>query len=197
MASEFALSDRWFSPVSTNTIDNRIATFTGGTTQGLTKDPGDQNHLSQLSINSIFEELDNAKVSWKIYYTVTDGYCLNDDNCQSGGNARYPASTFEELTYSYRYISGKNSSGGCTAPKQPSSVVGDSTTLFASTPTILRRSLSTTPTSPTERSPASPLSRQASASTTSVPWATPPTPPTPVTPQSLGYNPCTPTKMGP
>lgn len=29
---------------------------------------------------------------------------------------------------------------------------------------------------------------------TNVPWATPPTP---VTPQSLGYNPCTPTKMGP
>jgi Big-like domain-containing protein len=30
-----------------------------------------------------------------------------------------------------------------------------------------------------------------------VPWATPPTPPSPVTAGSLGYNPCTPTNMGP
>jgi phospholipase C len=30
-----------------------------------------------------------------------------------------------------------------------------------------------------------------------VPWAKPPTPPAPVTPASLGYDPCTPTNMGP
>lgn len=135
MASNFALSDRWFSPVSTNTDDNRLATFTGGTTQGLTKDAGDQDHLSQLSMNNIFEELDNAKVSWKIYYTVTDGYCLDYDDCPDTGNARYPASTFETLTYSYQYISEPNASGGCTAPKQPSSVVGDSTNSFCIDPT--------------------------------------------------------------
>ena len=39
MASQFALSDRWFSPVSSKSIPNRIATFTGGTTQGITQDP--------------------------------------------------------------------------------------------------------------------------------------------------------------
>jgi phospholipase C len=32
---------------------------------------------------------------------------------------------------------------------------------------------------------------------TTAQWATPPTPPTPVTEESLGYNPCTPTSMGP
>lgn len=134
MASEFALSDRWFSPVATNTIDNRIATLTGGTTQGLTKDPGDQDHLSQLNINNIFAELDNAHISWKIYYTVTEGYCLDYDDCPTTGNARYPATTFEELTYSYQYISGMPSSGKCTPPKQPSSVVGDSTNSFCIDP---------------------------------------------------------------
>ena len=46
MASQFALSDRWFSPVSSKSIDNRIATFTGGTTQGLAKDPGNDDHLA-------------------------------------------------------------------------------------------------------------------------------------------------------
>ena len=48
MASQFALSDRWFSPVSSKSIPNRIATFTGGTTQGLVKDPGGDDHLPQL-----------------------------------------------------------------------------------------------------------------------------------------------------
>ena len=32
---------------------------------------------------------------------------------------------------------------------------------------------------------------------TAKPWLTPPTPPAPVTPTSLGYNPCSPTLMGP
>ena len=44
MASQFALSNRWFSPVSDKSIDNRIATFTGGTTQGLVLDPGGHDH---------------------------------------------------------------------------------------------------------------------------------------------------------
>jgi phospholipase C len=50
MASQFAVSDRWFSPVASKSIDNRIATFTGGTTQGLVKDPGGDDHL----LSSIF-----------------------------------------------------------------------------------------------------------------------------------------------
>ncbi len=39
MASQFAVSDRWFAPVSSKSTPNRIATMTGGTTQGLVKDP--------------------------------------------------------------------------------------------------------------------------------------------------------------
>src|ERR1700721_560423 len=86
MASQFAVSDRWFSPVASKSIDNRIATFTGGTTQGLVKDQGGDEHLPQLKVPSIFSELDTAKVSWKIYYTVTQGYCLvGDDDCSGTG----------------------------------------------------------------------------------------------------------------
>jgi len=40
MASQFAVSDRWFSPVASKSVDNRIAVFTGGTTQGVVRDPG-------------------------------------------------------------------------------------------------------------------------------------------------------------
>ena len=84
MASQFAVSDRWFSPVSTKSIGNRIATFTGGTTQGLVRDPGGDDHLPQLDIPNIFQELDQANVSWKIYYTVTQGFCLGSDDCGTG-----------------------------------------------------------------------------------------------------------------
>jgi len=134
MAAQFAVSDRWFSPVSTKSIGNRIATFTGGTTQGLTKDPGGDDHLSQLNIPNIFQELDQAKVSWKIYYTVTVAFCLTDDDCPSTANAAYPATYFSNLTYSYQYMY-ENPSGSACAPRtQKSSVVGDSGNSFCIDP---------------------------------------------------------------
>ena len=135
MASQFAVSDRWFSPISSKSIDNRIAVFTGGTTQGLVKDPGGNDQLPQLDIDNIFQELDQAGVSWKIYYTVTDGYCLQDDDCPATGNARYPATTFSNLTYSVKYLYNNPTGAPCTAPTQPSSVVGDSSNSFCIDPT--------------------------------------------------------------
>ncbi len=134
MASQFAVSDRWFSPVSSFSIDNRIATFSGGTTQGLVKDPGSDG-VGQLNIETIFNELDQANVSWKVYYTVTQGFCINDDDCPMSSNARYPATDFSNFTYSYKYLYNNPSNAACTAPTQPSSVVGDSTNSFCIDPT--------------------------------------------------------------
>jgi phospholipase C len=133
MASQFAVSDRWFSPVSSKSIDNRIATFTGGTTQGLVQDPQNDDHLTQLQIETIFQELTQAKVSWKIYYTVTNGHCLNQDDCTGGPSAAYPATDFSNFGYSSNYLHG-NTTGTCAAPTQPSSVVGDSTNSFCIDP---------------------------------------------------------------
>jgi len=135
MASQFAVSDRWFSPVSSKSISNRIATFTGGTTQGLVKDPGGDDHVGQLNIASIFQELDENNVSWKIYYTVTQGFCLDEDDCTGGANAAYPATDFSNLVYSLKYMYENPSGAACTAPTQPSSVVGDSTNSFCIDPT--------------------------------------------------------------
>jgi phospholipase C len=134
MASQFAVSDRWFSPVSTKSIGNRIATFTGGTTQGLVKDPGGDDNLSQLDIPNIFQELDQADVSWKVYYTVNEGLCLNDDDCNGGSNAEYPATDFANLTYSYQYLYENPSAAACIPPTQPSSIVGDTTNSFCIDP---------------------------------------------------------------
>ena len=127
MASQFALSDRWFSPVASKSIDNRIATFTGGTTQGLTKDPANDK-LPQLDIPTIFEELDQADVSWKIYYTVTQGFCLDEDDCPAGGNNEYPATDFSNLSYSFRYLYENPSGAACTAPTQGSKAAVDDPT---------------------------------------------------------------------
>jgi phospholipase C len=129
MASQFAVDDRWFSPVSTYSVDNRIATFTGGTTQGLVFGPGSDD-LPQLNISNIFEELDQAKVSWKIYYTVTEGFCLEEDDCPQSANSLYPATDFSALTYSYQYLYENPSGAACTPPTQQSSAVGDSTNSF-------------------------------------------------------------------
>jgi phospholipase C len=134
LASQFAVSDRWFSPVSTKSIGNRIATFTGGTTQGLVKDPGGDDHLSQLDIPNIFQELDQTNVSWKIYYTVTEGFCIDEDDCSGGSNSLYPATDFSNLTYSYQYLYENPSGAACIAPTQPSSVVGDSSNSFCIDP---------------------------------------------------------------
>jgi phospholipase C len=152
MASQFAVSDRWFSPVPSKTIDNRIATFSGGTTQGLVNDPSSDDHLPQLpaqsysgggwssnGIPNVFQRLDQAGVSWKIYYQVNNGLCQTDDDCQAaGGTALFPATTFSYFSYSYKYLYGnpkKNADGsydpsGCVAPASGSSAVGDSTNSF-------------------------------------------------------------------
>jgi phospholipase C len=134
MASQFAVSDRWFSPIASKSVPNRLATFTGGTTQGLVHDPGGNDHLPQLNISNIFQELDQANVSWRIYYTVTEGLCLDEDDCLATGNSVYPAIHFSNLTYSYRYIYQPAPGAACTPPTQPSSVVGDTTNSFCIDP---------------------------------------------------------------
>jgi phospholipase C len=133
MASQFAVSDRWFSPMSSKSVPNRIATFTGGTTQGLVFDPGGDDHLPQLAINNIFQELQNAGVSWRIYYTVTQGSCLADDPCGSG-SASYPDTTFESLSYSFKFMYQNPSHAACTGTTKASSVVGDTSNSFCIDP---------------------------------------------------------------
>jgi phospholipase C len=136
MASQFALSDRWFSPIESKSIPNRIATFTGGTTQGLTQDPSGDDHLNQLNIKNIFQELDTAAtpVSWKVYYTVNNGECDPED-CKKNvsGSALFPSTTFSYLTWSFQYLYGNPTPGnpaGCRAPASPSSVIGDTSNTF-------------------------------------------------------------------
>ncbi|MGA7400742.1 MAG: alkaline phosphatase family protein [Candidatus Sulfotelmatobacter sp.] len=134
MASQFAVSDRWFSPVSSKSTPNRIATMTGGTTQGLVNDPFvDDAITSQLNIETIFQELDQSGVSWKIYYSITAGGCTDKDgDCGPGGQSNaYPVTTFSDFAYSTQYLYANPQHAACTAPTVGSQqAVGDSSNAF-------------------------------------------------------------------
>lgn len=134
MASQFALSDRWFSPLSSKSIPNRIATFSGGATQGLAFDPGSNDHLPQLGLSTIFSELDQAKVSWKIYYTTTEGGCTAGSLC-GAGLSQFPDTVFTYFGYANQYLYQNPNGSTCAAPTQPSSVVGDTSNAFCIDPT--------------------------------------------------------------
>jgi len=137
MASQFAISDRWFSPVASESVPNRIATMTGGTTQGLVHDPGsnEDNLGVQLAIPTIFQELDTHAVSWRIYYSTTEDQCAagNDGDCGNGNPIdKYPAVTFTYFTYSVNYLYLKSQQRpACVAPTQDSGpAVGDPNNAF-------------------------------------------------------------------
>jgi phospholipase C len=134
MASQFAISDRWFSPVSSKSTPNRLAVLTGGTTQGLVRDPFANDHLPTLTEESIFQELDSASpaVSWRIYYSITEGGCdESDGDCGNQTNpSLYPVTSFSDFSYSTRYLYTNPSGAACKPPTVASSVVGDASNSF-------------------------------------------------------------------
>jgi|CZKR01.1.fsa_nt_gi phospholipase C len=67
MASQFATSDRWFAPVMSNSMGNRIFSL-AGTTAGHTYP-----FKTTLTSMNIFELLENNNISWKVYLTPVLG----------------------------------------------------------------------------------------------------------------------------
>jgi phospholipase C len=82
LASDFATSDRWFSPVMARTASNRdylIAATSQGYAYPIGTDSGDQ---SLLTAPTIFQELEAAGVSWKIYVNPQGSPCQTDPTPQ-------------------------------------------------------------------------------------------------------------------
>jgi len=139
MASQFALSDRWFSPVASKSTPNRIATIGGGTTQGLANDPFKSDNLTgSLAIMTIFQELDEAKppVSWKIYYGITQSGCVLP-NSGSPACASLPEMDLNYFTYGYKYLNTAKPCGGVGSPTTIDSktAVGDPSNSYCIDPT--------------------------------------------------------------
>ncbi len=63
-ATQFATSDRWYSPAPLQTEDVRLYSM-AATSQGLVHPPAESN--STLNAKTIFQLLDAAGISWKIY----------------------------------------------------------------------------------------------------------------------------------
>jgi phospholipase C len=69
MASKFATSDRWFSPVMDRTQINRLYLF-AATSAGYAYPPGtNANDNAPVNVPTIFDVLQKAGISWKIYET--------------------------------------------------------------------------------------------------------------------------------
>ena len=69
MASNFATSDRWFAPVLDRTQINRMYLF-AATSQGYVYPPGTNAADNKpLTAPTIFDALQKAGVSWKVYYS--------------------------------------------------------------------------------------------------------------------------------
>ncbi|PYX92071.1 MAG: hypothetical protein DMG67_08015 [Acidobacteria bacterium] len=92
LAAQFATSDRWYSPVMTQTIPNRMYFFAGTSFGHI------DNHDSVPSNGwpqpTIFDSLDNAKIPWKYYYLDPNSVFLAQwntwfkNNGQDQGNVR-------------------------------------------------------------------------------------------------------------
>jgi phospholipase C len=75
MASNFATSDRWFHPVMTRTAPNREYLI-AGTSQGYIYPLGTDNEdTALLTAPTIFQALQTAGITWKIYVDPTGSLC--------------------------------------------------------------------------------------------------------------------------
>lgn len=77
MASNFATSDRWFSPVMSRTQLNRMYML-AATSQGYAYPIGSNaSDQTQLTATTIFEALQNAGITWKIYVNADNTNCAS------------------------------------------------------------------------------------------------------------------------
>jgi len=82
MASRFSTSDRWFMPTMSRTGPNRHYMM-AGTSQGYAYPIGtDSKDQSLLTVTPIFEALQNAGISWKIYVDPTGTTCESNPTAQ-------------------------------------------------------------------------------------------------------------------
>jgi phospholipase C len=88
LATEFATSDAWFSPAPTRTQPNRYYMM-GATSGGYAYPLSGGEPLIQSK--TIFEELEGAKVSWKIYTQLAGGYTYA--NAFAGFQSKYANSS--------------------------------------------------------------------------------------------------------
>src|SRR5438552_9230245 len=86
LATQYATSDRWFSPVIAPTIPNRMYLFTASSFGNIRPDSPDHPKYTQ---KTIFRAMTEAGVSWKYYYQDNSSYLYEfADYATQHGNVR-------------------------------------------------------------------------------------------------------------
>jgi phospholipase C len=98
MASSFATSDRWFSPVMSRTDPNRMYLL-AATSQGHVY-PLNQTNSPPLTAKTIFEELQQAGITWKIYVDPTGTGCSSGDSACLAGFSSIRGFAYEQTVLS-------------------------------------------------------------------------------------------------
>jgi phospholipase C len=87
MASDFATSDRWFAPILSRTQLNR-AYLIAGTSQGYAYPPGsNSNDSAPFTATPIFEELESAGITWRVYVDPNSSDPFTGVNCATATGA--------------------------------------------------------------------------------------------------------------
>ena len=98
MATQFATSDRWFSPVMSRTELNRdfmIAATSGGYAYPEGTSPSDS---SQINATVIYQLLQNAGITWKIYVNTTGTPCETNPT---------PQCYYDNISYVHTFVYGQ------------------------------------------------------------------------------------------
>src|SRR5207237_4843080 len=90
LATQFATSDRFFSPVMTNTNANRMYLFAGTSFGHIFPDTPPAGGWTQPTI---FDKLDAANVSWRYYYQDNGSYLPQWSTYQRDARKMYPISS--------------------------------------------------------------------------------------------------------
>jgi len=111
MASNFGTSDTWFAPLMDRTQLNRMYIL-AATSQGLAYPIGQGNNNAQkLTATTIFEALQNAGISWKIYLNSEDvvnplnGAACNNDLSDENAECLIQSSYINMFAYENTIIS--------------------------------------------------------------------------------------------
>ena len=91
LATQFATSDRFFSPVLTQTIPNRMYLFAGTSFGHITADTPPSGGWPQPTI---FDKLDAANVSWRYYYQDNGSYLPQWSTYQHDASKMVPISSW-------------------------------------------------------------------------------------------------------
>lgn len=86
VATQFATSDRWFSPVLTQTLANRMYLFAATSFGHIRPDPPPSGGWTQPTI---FDALDKAGVSWRYYYQDNGSYLPQWSTYQRDANKMF------------------------------------------------------------------------------------------------------------